>query len=230
MKTRKFTPANLSPFTVLRQLKSVWERKEDLNDACMLWAASCLCFFGFLRMGQVVVPSNSSYGPEVHLSVGDIKVNDRKKPSFLEVRIKASKTDVFRRGVTIYLGVTGVDICPVAAILSYMIHCSVMARGKQSSFFCFSNGRALTRDCFVQELRVAISAGGIDASAYTGHSFRIDAATTAAVCGLPESLIKTLGIDGKFSIIYSTYEPCSQLQPYMCSCTKIGSGTRVGGW
>ena len=59
----------------------------------------------------------------MHLSVGDIKINDRKKPSFLEVRIKASKTDVFRRGVTIYLGVTGVDICPVAAILSYMIHC-----------------------------------------------------------------------------------------------------------
>ena len=146
-------------------------------------------------MGQAVVPSNSSYGPEVHLSVGDIKVNDRKKPSFLEVRIKASKADVFRRGVTIYLGVTGVDICSVAAILSYMIHCtcSVMARGKQSPFFCFSNGWAQTRDCFVQELRMAISAGGIDASAYTGHSFRIGAATTAAACGLPESLIKTLG-------------------------------------
>ena len=119
-------------------------------------------FFGFLQMGEDVVPSNSSYDPEVHLTVGDIKINDRKKPSFLEVRIKASKTDVFRRGVTIYLGVTGVDICPVAAILSYMIHCSVMARGKQSPFFCFSNGRALTRDCFVRELRMAISAGGID--------------------------------------------------------------------
>ena len=46
---------------------------------------------------------------------------------------------------------------------------------------------------FVQELRVALSAGGIDASAYAGHSFRIGAATTAAACGLPESLIKMLG-------------------------------------
>ena len=119
----------------------------------------------------------------------DVKVNDREKPSFLEVRIKASKTDVFRKGVTIYLGETGVDICPVAAILSYM----VMARAKQSPFFCFSNGQALTRDNFVQELRMAISAGGIDTSAYAGHSFRIGTAMTAVACGLPESLIKTLG-------------------------------------
>ena len=212
---------------ILRQLKSVWERKEDSKDACMLWAASCLCFFGFLRMGEAVVPSNSSYDPEVHLSVGDIKINDRKKPSFLEVRIKASKTDVFRRGVTIYLGVTGVDICPVAAILSYMIHCSVMARGKQSPFFCFSNGRALTRDCFVRELRMAISAGGIDASAYTGHSFRIGAATTAAACGLPESLIKALVRWESSAYNYALHmNPAVNL---MCSCTKIGSGTRGGG-
>ena len=40
---------------------------------------------------------------------------------------------------------------------------------------------------------MAISAGGIDASAYTGHGFRIGAATTTVACGLPESLIKTLG-------------------------------------
>ena len=38
-----------------------------------------------------MVPSNSSYDPEVHLSVGDVKVNDRKKLSFSEVYIKASK-------------------------------------------------------------------------------------------------------------------------------------------
>ena len=113
---------------ILQQLKVVWGKRKDTKDTCMLWAASCLCFFGFLRMGEAVVPSNSSYDPEVHLSgeavvpsnssydpevhlsAGDVKVDNRENPSFVEVRIKASKTDVFRKGVTIYLGVTGVDI------------------------------------------------------------------------------------------------------------------------
>ena len=37
---------------------------------------------------------------------------------------------------------------------------------------------------------MAISAGGIDALAYAGHSFQISTVTTAVACGLPESLIK----------------------------------------
>ena len=63
-----------------------------------------------------------------------------------------------------------------------------MTKGTQTPFFCFSDGWPLTREQFVQELHVALSAGGIDASAYAGHSFCIGAATTAVACGLPESL------------------------------------------
>ena len=42
-------------------------------------------------------------------SVSDSKV--------VQVKIKVSKTDPFRKGVTIYLGRTGDDLCPVAAIV-----------------------------------------------------------------------------------------------------------------
>ena len=88
-----------------------------------------------------MVPSNASYDPEVHLSVGDVKVNNREKSSFFEVQIKVSKTDVFRKAVTIYLGVTGADLCPVAAILSYIVHCLVMARGNS----LYSSASAMVR-------------------------------------------------------------------------------------
>ncbi len=97
--------------------------------------------------------------------------------------------------MSVYLGVTGTDLCPVAAILSYMTlqgkNCS--GQEKPAPFFRFSDGSPLTRDKLVAELRRALRAAGLDDSNFAGHSFRIGAATTAAACGLPDSLIKTLG-------------------------------------
>ena len=116
---------------ILRSLRSSWETFPDRFDATMLWGAVCMCFFGFLRSGEVVVPSEASFDPAVHLAQGDIRVNSLTFPRYLEVRIKASKTDPFRRGVTVFLGVSGADICPVAAVLSYMV---VRPRGRFSGF------------------------------------------------------------------------------------------------
>lgn len=176
---------------ILGKLKSVWEKCIDPLNGHMLWAASCMCFFGFLRSGEVVVPSAKTFDPAIHLTDGDVKVDNREKPSYLEVKIKASKTDIFRKGVTVYLGTTGTDICPVAAVLNYMV------KRKPSSesvpFFVFSDGSPLTREKLVRELRAALSRAGIKAEDYAGHSFRIGAASTAAACGMPDSLIKTLG-------------------------------------
>ena len=146
-------------------------------------------FFGFLRSGEVVVPSDSGFDTSTHLAHGDVRVDNVRHPSFLEVRIKASKTDPFRQGVSIYLGVTGGEVCPVAAILGYMV-----LRGQEPGpFFKFANGTFLTRDRFVSAVRSALENRGYRSSLYAGHSFRIGAATTAAQCGLSDALIKTLG-------------------------------------
>ena len=45
----------------------------------------------------------------------------------------------------------------------------------------------------MDQLRVALTAVGIDATAYAGYSFRIGAATAAAAAGLSDSLIQSLG-------------------------------------
>ena len=95
----------------------------------------------------------------------------------------------FRRGVDIYIGRTQSDICPVAAILSYLT-----CRGSRAGpLFVFSDGRLLTRKRFVTLVREALAAGGIDQDKYCGHSFRIGTATTAAARGIEDSVIKTLG-------------------------------------
>ena len=45
----------------------------------------------------------------------------------------------------------------------------------------------------MDQVREVLTAAGINTAGYRGHSFRIRAATTAAVAGLSKSLIKTLG-------------------------------------
>ena len=174
---------------ILRQLKSVWERMPCQKDASMLWAASCLCFFGFLRMGEAVVPSDTEFDPMVHLTYQDVQAESRSQPKWITVRIKASKTDPFRVGVTIYVGATGKWLCPVAAVLAYMVQ-----RGSgRGPLFQFSDGRYLTRPRFIMALRTALRDAGIDATQFAGHSFRIGAATTASLCGIQDSMIQTLG-------------------------------------
>lgn len=110
----------------------------------MLWVAATLCFFGFLRTGEVVVPADGAFDPLRHLAYGDVRIDDYRNPQSLEVRIKASKTDPYRKGVNIYVGRAAEGLCPVAA--DYMVK-----HGPQPGpFFLYENGQYLTRERFVK--------------------------------------------------------------------------------
>ena len=54
--------------------------------------------------------------------------------------------------------------------------------------FHFENGRQLSL-----ALRWVLTHSGVDASCFSGHSFRIGAATTAAQKGVKDSVIKMVG-------------------------------------
>ena len=58
--------------------------------------------------------------------------------------------------------------------------------------FCFAEGRPLTRQLLSSTVQSLLRSVGYSGN-YSGHSFRIAAATTAASRGLPDHLIKTLG-------------------------------------
>ena len=157
----------------------------------MIWAAITTAFFGFLRIGEMTCSglTNSS----THLSRSGVsfhdKVNDHE--AFLNLRIKASKTDPFRSSTTITIGSTSGIICPVRALKTYLSRASTDHAGP---LFCYSNGTPLSRSQFTKELRALLAQGaGINIADYAGHSFRIGAATTAASKGLPHWLIQTLG-------------------------------------
>lgn len=184
-------PRHRLPITsaIMRSLKRAWELRGVNFDTAMLWAACCTCFFGFLRSGEATVPSQAAVDPSVHLAVSDVSLSSQSNPSAVIINIKASKTDPFRQGVSIYLGRTDKDLCPVGAILCY-----IALRGlSPGPLFLFQNGQFLTRAALVREIRQALQSVGIEASAYSGHSFRIGAATSAAAAGVEDALIKILG-------------------------------------
>ena len=59
--------------------------------------------------------------------------------------------------------------------------------------FRFLDGSPLSRSAVVERVRAALTAAGIDPTPFSGHSFRIGAATSAAANGVEDSMIQTLG-------------------------------------
>ena len=157
----------------------------DAYEQLLVWAACCLGFFAF----EFTVPAGSIFDHTTHLTPRDIAVDSLQSPTMLKVRLKASKTDPTRRGVDLFIGRTWNSLCPVVAMLRYLV-----VRGVDDGpLFWEQNGAPLSRQSLVIKVRRALQQAGIDPSLYAGHSFRIGAATTAASRGISDATIQILG-------------------------------------
>ena len=167
----------------------IWKALDmSLCDHCMFWAACTLAYFGFLRSAEFTVPSVASFSPSLHLSVRDISVDSSSLPSCMRVRIKASKTDPFRKGCAIHIGRGSFPLCAVHAMMAYL----GLRGDAPGPLFLLQNGQPLSRARLTDWLRQILSAAGVSGN-FSSHSFRIGAATVAARSGLPDHLIQALG-------------------------------------
>ena len=155
----------------------------------MLWEAASLCFFGFLRSGEITVPSASSFDISRHPAFRNVSVDKLHSPTTVHIRLKTSKTDLSERG-WIYLWASQADpLCPVSVLLDYLV-----VRGSgPGPLFMFQDGKPLARPGFVATVKGALSMAGIDSLHYSGQRFRSGAAMTAAEQGIGDSTIKMLG-------------------------------------
>ena len=194
--------ANRLPITpnILRDIKAFLAAKPFDYDNRMYWAAMTLGFFGFLRCGEFTIPDAAIFDSSVHLSIDDIEFDSIESPSSLSVCIKASKTDPFRQGITIYLGKTDAAICPVMAMADYL-----SIRGSlPGPLFHSQQGEPLRRKKLVEIMRGALAAKGYDTSQYCGTVFALELLQQRLRMGFRIMLSNCWG-DGKVHLISCTY-------------------------
>lgn len=202
---------------ILRKVQLALKLDAGEYENVLLWAACCLAFFGFLRCSEFTVPSQTEYDPDGHLSLSDIAIDSRESPTLVQVNIKQSKTDPFRKGVRLCLGKTGLDICPVDAILAYIR----VRWSRPGPLFVYRDGSYLTRQRFGGAFAKALSKAGIDDRGFTTHSFRIGAATTAKAAGISDVHIKMLGrwkSDAYQLYVRTPREQLAKLSKHLVSC------------
>ena len=154
-------------------------------EVTLFKAAFMLSFFGFLRVGEFTSPTKSADTSRI-IAVSDISF----KNEGFELRIRYSKTD--QRGISVPLffqRAHNSNFCPVRAITNFL-----QIRGSQPGpLFVHFNGGPLTRGQFSHILKKGIKVLGLPPAGFSPHSFRIGAATSAAMCGLSDDHIKALG-------------------------------------
>ena len=207
-------PRKKLPITpdILRRMRSSWETRKEETEYIMLWAACTVCFFGFMRSGEVAIPSRNSFDPSYHLAWEDLAVNSRENPTFMQLTLKGSKTDPFRQGIKITVGRTRDKLCPVVAMIAY----AAVRGDSPGPLFKLPNGVPMTRPYFVGKVREVLSDLGLSARNYAGHSFRVGAATTAAMVGIEDSLIQTLGRWRSSAYLLYIRIPKDKLQHISC--------------
>ena len=161
----------------MRAMQEGWGTMKEKGN--MLWAAACLCFFACLRAGEALAPEHGKFDEGAHLTWNDVEVGTRSGNEVIRVKIKESKTDRLRKGAFVLLESTGGEICPVNAVLKFMID----RRAGPGPFFMDKEKVGLTRREFVKEVKDALERKGLPSEGISGHSFRIGAATAAAAGG-----------------------------------------------
>ena len=177
----------ITPHT-LGVLFSVWSQPPVSTDNTMLWAACCVGFFGFLRSGEFTGAPSATLSEDLLLST-DVAVDSHTHPTVVSVHLRHSKTDIFGAGTCVHMGRVDGHIYPVKALLVYLAVWGM----SPGPLFQFADGSPLSCTRLVEAVRSALSSRGFAVQGFNGHSFRIGAATTAAACGIPDSLIQTLG-------------------------------------
>ena len=167
-------------------LKMLARLDTNTPDGANMHAAFCLAFAGFLRVGEFTYTKADTQTDDFgdwfvtrnHVSLGR---------DSLTLDIPASKTDTFRRGISIPIAATNDAACPLKSLRH--LFTEYPAKGG-TPLFQASGG--FSRQHVTTTLRRLLLDIGIKGR-FSAHSFRRGAATWAEIRGIPGDQIRALG-------------------------------------
>ena len=159
------------------------------RDRLVLSAAFTLAFFGLLRISEFTVSLHRQFDPRIHPTMTDILWVKH----HFTFHIRHSKTDQYFKGHTVHLPQLGGRIFPFTTINRYIAGRGPVLAHNCTPLFTFTDSCPLTRSTCLKHLRRLLRKVHHRPAAFNTHSFRIRAATSAALSGIPSTMIKHQG-------------------------------------
>ncbi|KAG8456577.1 hypothetical protein GDO86_002382 [Hymenochirus boettgeri] len=149
----------------------------------LIKAAFTAAFWGAFRAGELVAVSKLQ--SHSGMQIEDVSTKD----NVIMFLLKKSKTDMSGKGKWVIIKRNGLEQCPWAIISEY-----AKLRGDRiGPWLKHQDDTPLTRFQFNALLKKACNKAGLNPKCIGTHSFRIGAATSAAVKGASVEQIKTVG-------------------------------------
>ncbi len=203
-KTNPTRPDSRQPIT-LKILTKCISTLHSGHTAHTLDAMFILAFFGFLRCSELAI--SSSFDPAIHPTISDLVVLDDETISYT---IKQSKTDQTKKGHFIYIFKLQSPILPYQTLLAFLHLRKSQSKLPSDPLFTDDSNRPVTRFWFQKHLKAVLLLSGTPAGNFSSHSFRIGAATTAALKGLSQQQIQELGRQRLSKVTFDQTAPTSR--------------------
>lgn len=186
----------------------------------MLLSAFTMAFAGFLRCGEFTV-KNASERKNI-LRIKNVCID--KNLEFYQLLLPTSKCDPFHKGVKITIFENNFQ---AVRLMRQYIDIRIQSGASEDSPLFIENELSLnplSRDRFIYFLKELLTKLGYDENKFSGHSFRIGAATSAAANGVQDHLIQALGrwsSDCYIRYIKTDLNSIKTAQQEMCTYSTI---------
>ena len=149
----------------------------------MLTAAMATAVYGLFRAGEITIKGDKHH----MLTRGDVIWH----PASADIRLRQSKTDYLRKGVTVHLFRNNSPTCPFP--LLKVAWDAATDRLPSAALFQDGEGSPLRYTELLAAVKRAAAACKIHVGYVGTHSLRMGGATSLAIVGTPEYLIKIMG-------------------------------------